>query len=181
MLHHGRECEVKLISNDKASEFLEKYHIQGKDRSVKLSLGIYLDDQLLGVMTGGLHPQQPNSLSKDFYLNRLAFKSDVTVIGGSSKLFKHFCKYAQENGYTKIISWSDNRWSEGGIYKALGFSYVSQKDKGKGLIDGSMWPEFKYIQGYERITKERAKKLGMDEDLDKIYDCGKKVWEKILI
>ena len=34
-----------------------------------------------------------------------------------SKLFKHFIGWAKNNKYNKIISWSDNSWTEGNVYK----------------------------------------------------------------
>lgn len=172
----ARKCEIKEISIETAQGFLDKTHIQGADKST-VRLGLFCRQELVAVMTGGGHPQRPNQNVETLFLNRLAFKADVTVVGGASRLFSKLKIYAKEKGYKNIISWSDNRWSEGGIYLALGFSFDSQKEKGRGLSDGSIWPDFQYVLNGRLCSRETIKGLGLKElDLNKIYDCGKKRW-----
>ena len=52
-------------------------------------------------------------------LNRFASKLDYKIVGGASRLFKRFIA---EVNPTTVISYSDNRWSSGNLYKTLGFS-----------------------------------------------------------
>src|SRR5690606_9740990 len=55
--------------------------------------------------------------NKDLVLNRLAFKNNIQIIGGASKLIKNSQKILKED----IITWSDNRWSNGNVYESAGF------------------------------------------------------------
>jgi hypothetical protein len=132
----------------------------------------------VGVMDGGGHPRRSRPTEKDLYLNRLCFKTGVTVVGGASKLFSALKDYALSNGFERIISWSDNRWSQGQVYKVLGFRFDSQKLKGRGLADGSIWPDFNYVIKGKLYSRAAVAKLGIAniEDIPKIYDCGKKRW-----
>jgi predicted transcriptional regulator len=174
----ARECEVRLISKNLCDEFMEANHIQGKDNSI-VSFGLFYNEEIVGAITGGTHPQRHTKGDKNLYLNRLAFKTNTTIIGGSSKLLGALVEYAKNNGFECIKSWSDNRWSEGNVYEKLGFKFESEKDKNgsRGLSDGSIWPEFQCVIKGKRVSRYTAKKMGFkDLDLRKVYDCGKKRW-----
>ena len=170
----ARNCQIKEISTDTSNDFMDKNHIQGSDKP-KISFGLFNENELVGVITGGYHPQAANSNDKTLYLNRLAFKIGATVSGGASKLFSSLKKYAKQNGYKQIISWSDNRWSEGNVYKQLGFTFESQREKGKGLSDGSIWPDFYYAYNGKLHTRSASKNIDITK-ANKVYDCGKKRW-----
>lgn len=176
----ARQCNVVEINKKDAKLFLDNTHIQGADESI-VYFGLYFKGDLAGVISGGRHPHRHVSDDKSLYLNRLAFSYDLTVSGGASKLLSHLIKYAKSNGFNKIISWSDNRWSNGGIYKTLGFQFDSQLDKGRGLSDGSIWPDYTYVYRGKRITRHVAKSNNLIElELDKVWDCGKKKWQLYL-
>jgi len=72
-------------------------------------------------MAAGKHHEKNGDRSACI-LTRLAFKEGITVQGGSSRLFSSMVAWAKQEGYDKIISWSDNIISEGGIYSILGFN-----------------------------------------------------------
>ena len=177
----ARECEIHKLTREVSDDFLDSHHIQGRD-NYSISLGLFHEKELIGVMTGGGHPQGSVKNTKTLYLNRLAFKSGITVIGGASKLLSSLKQFALNNGFDSIHSWSDNRWSEGGVYKSLGFTFDSQRAKGRGLSDGSIWPDFYYVLSGKLYTRQKIKKMMLDtDDLNKIYDCGKKRWILSLI
>lgn len=174
----ARKCEIKMISKEVCDEFMEKNHIQGKDNSF-VCFGLFHNQLLVGAITGGNHPHRHAKNNKSIYLNRLAFKDNVTIMGGASKLFSALVEYSRNNKKENIISWSDNRWSEGNVYKKLGFIFESEKNKGqsRGLSDGSIWPDFHCILKNKRYSRHSIKKMGLNElELNKIYDCGKKRW-----
>lgn len=177
----GRKCKIKLIEKSIANNFLESYHIQGSAKSDAF-WGLYHKDELLAVMSGSKHHRQ--NQHGIFILNRLAFKYDVSVQGGSSKLLKVLIQFARENGYHKLLSWSDNRISEGRVYAKMGV-FVLEEDMGS---------DYSYIKGNNRISKQSCQKkqlvkrgaiggmevtertLAMSLGLYRIYDCGKKRW-----
>jgi hypothetical protein len=175
---YARDCEIVELDSKEASKFFEDYHIQGAPSASFVAFGLKYNGEIVGVMDGGGHPRRSRPTEKDLYLNRLCFKTGVTVVGGASKLFSALKDYALSNGFERIISWSDNRWSQGQVYKVLGFRFDSQKLKGRGLADGSIWPDFNYVIKGKLYSRAAVAKLGIAniEDIPKIYDCGKKRW-----
>lgn len=178
----ARKTEIKEVSTIEAKNFLEINHIQGSTNSIK-AFGLYYREELVGIITGNKHHRQGHD--NVFILNRLAFKHNVNVVGGSSKLLKKLAEYAKNNKYTKILSWSDNRWSEGNVYKSLGF-----------YLAGELGPDYNYTYKQKRISKQSCQKkhlikkgaIGNTESemakslgYSRIWDCGKKRWELSLI
>lgn len=176
----ARKCCVKEIDKKTAHIFLNENHIQGKT-CIKITFGLYYNDELVGVITGNKHHRQNIN---SFVFNRLVFKDGYKIIGGASKLLKRLINYAKDNGYKNIISWSDNRWSEGNVYKKIGFK-----------LDAELKPDYSYVVGNKRESKQSNKKkdlirkgaIGTMNNTEKelanslgcyrIWDCGKKRWK----
>jgi len=55
-------------------------------------------------------------------LNRFCSLMNHQIVGGASKLFAAFLR---EVSPLSVISYSDNRWSSGGVYSALGFEKLT--------------------------------------------------------
>lgn len=171
----ARKCEVAEISNSEAETFLEQYHIQGSGRSHKLCVGIFYEKELVGVTTFNKHHRNNN----DFILDRLAFKAGYQIVGGVSKMVKLGVDYCKTNGIDKIITWSDNRWSNGKVYESCGFVldkelpidyfYIKLSDTKKRVSKQSSTKS--KIECPEGKTEyEYMKELGYD----RVWDCGKK-------
>lgn len=176
--YYARKCHVEEIGTKEANKFLDTYHIQGAGKST-VAYGLYCNKELLGVITGSRHHRGTNN--HIFVLNRLVFKRDCYVIGGSSKLLKNLINYCKENNYIKLISWSDNRWSEGQVYKKLNFILEEELHPDYSYITKSNIREPKQSNKKQDLLKkgavgntesEMAKSLGYK----KIWDCGKKRW-----
>ncbi len=130
-------------------------------------------------MTASKHHRQ-NSNKDAIVLNRLCFKDNTNVQGGSSKLFSAFKKWAKAEKYSLIISWSDNCWTEGSIYNVLGFNL--KKEYGP---DYFYWDvkKHKYVSKQSQQKKKVECPDGMTErewcverGLFRIWDCGKRLW-----
>lgn len=173
----ARKCDIREIFKKEGCLFFEENHIQGGNRLGIVFFGLFFSGELVGVMSLGMHHRGGGKL----VLDRLCFKNGIQVTGGASKLF-HSCKlWALSRGFSKIISFSDNRWTNGDIYKVLGFSL--EKEYG---------PDYSYVnknKAVVRLSKQSQKKssvncpLGVTElewanerDLSRIWDCGKKRW-----
>lgn len=164
----ARKCEVREIKESKiATEFLNKNHIQGKVNS-NLKLGLYHKDELVSLMTFNHYEGRNKMKTVDWNINRFCNIKGYNVIGAASKIFKYFI-----NNYTtnRVISYSDNDWSLGDLYKNLGFKKVNES-----------YPDYKYIFKGKRVHKSRFRKskTGISEselELLKIYDSGKSKWE----
>lgn len=176
----ARECEVKEVDAKIAEDFVEKHHIQGSHRASLISFGLFTGYGLVGVMSFNHHHRQNHDGS--LILNRMCFADDTTVIGGASRMLKKGKEWAKEHGYKNIISWSDNRWSIGGIYGVMGFE-----------LDGELGPDYSYVNDSNakvRIPKQKMmkKKIGCPVEIKehdflakegyyRIWDCGKKRWK----
>lgn len=165
------------MTNKQSNLFYENFHIQGKPYNTKKSFGLYYNNEVVGVISLGLHHRQKNKL----VINRLCFKEDTQIIGGASKLFKKCKEYAKKNNFDDITTWSDNRWSNGSVYKKLGFT-----------LDKESKPDYSYVKldkKYCRVSKQSQKKsnsgcpkevkesdFAKSKNLARIWDCGKKRW-----
>lgn len=180
---YARKCTIRDVSFIDSKNFLEKNHIQG-DCSSKYRYGLYYNDEIVSIMTFGSKRRNLGSKNeKDSYeLLRFCNKLNTTVVGGASKLLKHFIK---EHNPNEIISYCDRRWSIGRMYEKLGFT-----------LDHISQPNYFYVIGEKRenrfkYRKSELIKQGFDKDkteheimlergIYRIYDCGTKVykWKK---
>jgi predicted GNAT family N-acyltransferase len=174
---YARKCKINECDRHKFNQFCNKHHLQASNN---LGLVFYVlehDNEIVAAMSLGRHHRNSEKLT----LDRLCFRSDVQVIGGASKLFKKCKEWAIQNKYKEIITWSDNRWSQGNVYKQLGF-----------VLGEELSPDYSYVNAkrpYERLSKQSQKKslTGCPKDiteakwshergLARIWDCGKKRW-----
>ncbi len=177
---HGRKCIVLQINDaNVAKSFIDDYHIQGSNNLSVVYFGLYYNQELIAVMSLGRHSRQISE--NRIVLDRFCVKNGVHVQGGASKLFAQCIIWAKKMNYDEIISFSDNRWTEGHIYKVLGFS-----------LDKEHKPDYCYVdakQADRRLSKQSQKKRstncpeGLTElqwcefrGLSRLWDCGKKRW-----
>ncbi len=116
---YGRKCHIKQITPKEEKEFLLGSHLQGYVPS-KIKIGLFLEDELVGLMTFGNRRKALGSanIQNQYELLRYCSKINTKVIGGASKLFKHFlCNYEVDS----VISYQDNSWGMGNLYQNLGF------------------------------------------------------------
>ena len=156
---YARKCYAKEIDSKVKGEFLNKYHIQGADRSnIKLGLFSKDSDLLLGVMTfSKLRKSLGQSHKEDHWeLSRFAINHNYIVPGGFGKLFKHFIR---NYDYEEIITYADRRWSLGDVYKQNGFE-----------LDHISKPNYWYVKN-DNIRKHRFNfaKHKLEEKFPDIY------------
>jgi hypothetical protein len=175
---YARKCEIKEISSKISKEFLDKNHIQGNVNS-KIKLGLYCDDILVSVMTFSKGRIIMGGKENEWELNRFCNLLDYNVIGGASKLLKYFIKTYHPK---IIISYSDLRIFNGGMYSKLGFNFKSQsKPNYWYVVKDIREHRFKYRKselvkkGYDKNLTEREIMFNMK--IYRIYDCGNIRWE----
>jgi DNA-binding transcriptional MerR regulator len=177
----ARKCEIDYFACD---DFIEAHHIQGK---VALGTIMYFNlkynDQIVGTMTASMHHRQIED-EKQVILNRLCFADGITVQGGTSKLFARMKEWAKEKGFARIVSFSDNSWTTGNIYKVLGFTlkkdYVADYfywDSNKKKIVSKQSQQKKATNCPSQMTE---REWGIQRGLYRVWDCGKKTWEYVL-
>jgi hypothetical protein len=177
----ARKCEIKQVGTNEAKEFLKYNHIQGSCVS-KYKYGLYYKHKLVMLLTLGKNRKclGSKSVSNEFELLRLCSALHSNVVGGASKLLKHFIKLHNPN---KITSYCNRRYGTGLVYTKLGFEFVYNTA-----------PNYFYVRGNKRINrfcfrKDKLITMGYDKretessittklGYSRIYDCGsmKFIW-----
>lgn len=164
----ARETCFSVASSEDAVSFLKEFHVQGGAR-IESAFKLTLDGLIVAVMTFARHHRQT---SKELVLNRFCVREGYSIIGGAAKLLKN------ANIKEPVVSYSDDRWSEGEIYQRLNFS-----------LEAQLRPDYFYYTGKGWASKQSMKKtkeeavLGVSEHelrlaqgYLRVYDCGKKRW-----
>ncbi|MDA3779153.1 MAG: hypothetical protein PF487_02790 [Bacteroidales bacterium] len=120
----GRKTEIREIDNNKLiREFLNTNHMQGFVGS-NIKIGLFYDDELVSLMTFGkkrIIMGNKKQINNEYEMLRFCNKLNTTVIGGASKILKHFVKKYKPKS---ILTFADRRYSEGNLYKQLGFDFI---------------------------------------------------------
>ena len=174
---YGRKCIIKEVNTKDKTKFLADNHIQGKVGS-KINLGLYYNDELVSIMTFGNGRIVMNGVKNEWELLRFCNKINHSVVGGASKLFKHFIKTHNPND---IISYADRRWSQGKLYQQLGFNKTHNSTPNYFyVINNEREHRFKYRKnllikrGFDENKTERE--IMNDRKIYRIYDCGNIVY-----
>jgi len=173
---YARKCTIEVIKdNGVLRDFLYENHIQGYTHS-SVNLGLYYDKDLVSIMTFGKNRFKKQS--NEWEMIRFCNKLNTNIIGGASKLFKHFLQnYNQDN--KQIISFADRKFFTGGLYEKLEFNF-----------DKNTSPSYMYWKNNEtlnRISCQKHKLLNLldtfdinkteyenmkNNGWDRIWDCG---------
>ncbi len=174
---YGRKCIIKEIPTNIKTKFLNDNHIQGTVGS-KINYGLYYNNELVSIMTFGSGRNIMNGKNYEWELLRFCNKINYSVIGGASKLLKHFIK---ENKPNKIISYADIRWSDGNLYDVLGFNYMfTSQPNYFYIINKKREHRYKYRkdilikEGFDKNKTEQE--IMSDRGYNRIYDCGNLVY-----
>ena len=177
---YARKCNIKVIDSKIKNKFLYKNHIQGEDKS-NIKLGLYYNNELVSVMTfvkSRFDKKYQYELSR--YCNRLY----TTVIGGASKLFKHFI-----NNYEvySIVTYSDKRFFDGKLYENIGMTFVNDTppnfyyfNKNKIPMSRMKFQKHKLPKLLENFDPSLSEWKNMQMNgFDRIWDCGNLKYEWI--
>ena len=167
------ECTIKEIDNITCSNFLDNNHIQCAIES-KIRIGLFYNDELVSVM---MFTKTDNKVNTNEYeLLRFCNKLNTQVISSVDKLLYYFMEiYRPES----IITYIDRRYSQGSLYKELGFKFIENTE-----------PNYWYFDKNEKVCHHHFKfnnnvsvKQGFDDNKTeeqnmqesgylKIYDSG---------
>ena len=172
---YARKCEIKEVENSLVREFLITNHLQGFVGS-QVKLGLFYNDELVSLMTFGKLRKSMGTKSKENVYEMLRFcnKLNTSVIGGADRLFKYFV-----NTYKpiEVISYADRSWSQGDLYKKLGFASIGKTQSNYYyVVDGIREYRFNYRkdklirEGYD--TNKTEHQIMLERDIYRIYDSG---------
>lgn len=176
----ARNTKVIEMSRTNAASFFEDNHIQG---NVPNTITYGLVDESGEVVLAASFGKSRYNKNYEYELLRLCSKQLTSVVGGASKLFKHFIK--NYNPKT-VVSYCDLMYNTGRVYENLGFSLVNTTSIGyKYVINNKLENRIKY---------QKHKLSGILDNFDpnltecenmknnghyRYWDCGQKVflWE----
>ncbi len=173
----ARECVVQRIATSDARIFYEENHIQGAQNS-GLHYGLLSQGHLTALMTFS-SPGVNRARGADLLLARFAVCGHVP--GAASRLL---AAARREHPGRSILTFSDNRYSNGGVYRAIGF-----------MEAGHVTPSYRYIRGGRVFAKESLQRKHLRLELgrspgseeteaqmarlagyQRLYDAGKIRW-----
>lgn len=179
---YARQCDIKDITPRTCGDFIEKNHLQG-NAGASFHYGLFLKNELVAVMTFSKNRSNIGRRNEEgaYELLRFCVKTGTSVIGGASKLLKHFVRTEHPK---KIITYADRRWSQGKLYDSLGFTFVRNSKPGYFYVVGKKRENrFKYrkdrlvAEGYDPSKSEHE--IMMERGIYRIYDCGAMVFELV--
>ncbi len=175
----ARKCEIREIQDSKETrDFLTENHLLSHSPSIKKSIGLFYENELLSIMTLDKFEGRKKLPDVEWNLSRFCNRKDHTVIGGASRLLNYFIKKYSPK---RIISYADKDWSTGHLYEKLGFNKIYETN-----------PDYKYVvdnirrhkSGYKKSNLNIGSELTEAEFMKKshilrIWDCGKIKYEKL--
>lgn len=175
---YARKCDIREVDNKTKQDFLNKNHIQG-DTKDKIRLGLYYNDELVSLIT--FAKRKITRGDSVWEITRFASKINLQVVGGFSKLFKHFIK---KYDHERIVTFADLRWSSydylNTVYNKNGFMYESHTKPSYWYFfrsnNSEKYHRFKFRK--DLLVKEGFNQNDTEWDImvkrgfDRIWDCG---------
>lgn len=160
---YARNCEVKIIRNEEARLLNDKVHLQNH-RNAKVTYGLFYKNELVQLMS---FSKRKKGLDTDWEIIRGCPGSNNIVIGGVSKLFKHFVK---DYNPTSVFSYCDFNKFNGKSYEELGMKFI-----------GSTGPDLTYIIKGKCFKRQYSNYKNIKDNVDyRIWGAGSKkyLWER---
>ena len=157
----ARNCEIRRIEKKEAQEFLQANHSYG-DAACRYRYGMFLKRQTGHLAEGfpvkpGMTEIGPGTLVavatfsnarkwvkgdkeiRSYEWTRFASLPGLRISGGMGKMLKVFINEVRPDD---IMSYADLEWSEGSVYKALGFRLEGAKEPVMFVVDPDRWERF---------------------------------------
>jgi len=170
---NARDTVISRIDKKQAMQFQAEHHLNvalpGKYR-----FGLFLQGELVSVavFSGGRKMRGQAPEYRSFELLRTCHKNGLIVVGGLSKLIRHFEEHFQPGD---LMTYVDKDWSGGQSYLQLGFHIVGELPPQEFWIDShtlqrytsfdlppglaSMDPEIRRANGWRRLYNSGSLKL----------------------
>jgi hypothetical protein len=173
----GEQCEVILMDSDQARSFIINNDL-GYGVESQVYVGLQFNSEVVSVMGFNVNSRHGTNFSELTH-----YCSKGRVVGGASKILKNFMNMYPDHS---IVSYSDNRYSDGGLYETLGFELESSDNVSYGYIRfGSDEVVNRFNFTKYKLTEMASYREDLSEtqimDLEgyfRVYDAGKKTWIK---
>jgi hypothetical protein len=175
--YYARKCQIVELNSKRFNEFVDMTHLQGKVNTL-LKYGLMMNDELVCAMGFNRHKEY------EWEISRFCSKLNFNTVGGASRLFN---KFISDCNPGKVMTYADKRYSDGRLYKILGFKLLK-----------STKPGYFYVKNYEVFDRRKFQKHKLSSILEnfdpmlsetnnmfnngyrRLWDAGhwKFIWEK---
>lgn len=129
---YARKTLVKIIDNRQADEFIATYHRQGlpKFGKYRVNIGCFFNNELVGCCSFSTPRTKAKKEQYQQELIRMAFKDDIRVVGGASKMIHHYIEEIQPRSF---FTYQTTEGELTDVYIHCGMTLV-QKGKSKKVL-----------------------------------------------
>ena len=174
----ARVCSLRAVPVSAACAFENQYHFQGKVSGQTVCLGLYLNEELIQLMTFGKPRYNKNYR---WELLRLCTRSGDRVIGGAERLWAEFIRHYDPES---VISYCDRSKFMGSVYVRLGMtlSHIAEPNRIWSRGHEYVTDNFLRQHGYDQLFGTDHGKgtdndaLMIEENWLPVYDCGQAVY-----
>jgi very-short-patch-repair endonuclease len=146
----ARKCDIIMVNRETSKTFFEQNHLMGKGRGI--TYGLTYNGELLSCII--IRKTRQNN----YEISRFCHKIGYQVIGGFSRLIKHFLR---QNNAGLLTTFIDRRYGAGDYLKDLGFKSVNYS------------PSFVWTNGTDCVHRMRFPgNTGYSKGFIKLWDCG---------
>lgn len=122
---YARNTIVKSIDEKTVTEFMNNYHRQQMPTKYSnlISYGLYHNNELVAAICFSNPRTRNKQLQYCHELLRMCFKENIRVIGGASRMVKHFIQQKQPYNF---FTWQDSGGENTKVYEHCGMKLVSK-------------------------------------------------------
>lgn len=122
---YARKTTVVKLNRSEAYDFLNQNHTNVPLKN-KYNYGLIYQNEIVALASFGpiMHKKTEGKGEQSGELIRFCNKLDYTVVGGLSKLLKHFITQYQVDD---VMTYIDKDWSDGKSFIQLGFEVVGER------------------------------------------------------
>ena len=153
---YARKTIVKKLNRSEAYDFLFENHINDALKT-KYNFGLMYNGEIVAIASFGSIMNKKTEGKGDMSgeLIRFCNKLDYTVVGGLSKLLKHFITQYQVDD---VMTYIDKDWSNGKSFINLGFEVVGEKTD--------------FFHYFDLETKQFVQEINLQSNTVTIYKSG---------
>lgn len=145
----ARRCKVVQLTSTESRNFLDRHHIAGGGGGF-CHLGLLLGEKVVAAAVFGKKRFGGKACNE-----LIRYASHGTVVGGLSKLIRHFRKMDS----SVLVSFADRRFSTGRSYKRLGFQVIRETA-----------PNYVWVKGKQRLSRYQTMKHLLPKILPQTYN-----------
>jgi hypothetical protein len=179
----ARSATVKPVKSQEAYDFFERFHVQGGVYGSH-QYGAFDGDEMIACMS--FSKPRVALGRKEGSMELLRYATDGRMHPGiASRLFKAFLRDVDPSS---VMSYADRRWSDGGLYRALGFTELRPTAPNYWYVHPSRikrYHRFNFrkdalIREYPEMADMTERAIMTELGYYRIWDCGhfRFVWNK---